>query len=106
MSPLRSRRSPRVLRPRPNRATASTQISGRLGQRYVSIRGEGIFMKRLAFVVVGLAVLATFTGTAQTSTLAQTSAPTFAKDVAPIMFNKCANCHRPGEVAPMSLLSY
>ena len=32
--------------------------------------------------------------------------PTFAKDVAPIMFDKCATCHRPGEVAPMSLLSY
>jgi hypothetical protein len=36
----------------------------------------------------------------------QAAAPTFAKDVAPIVFNKCANCHRPGEVAPMSLTSY
>src|SRR5207244_382725 len=32
--------------------------------------------------------------------------PTFAKDVAPILYNSCAGCHRPGEVAPMSLLSY
>jgi hypothetical protein len=31
---------------------------------------------------------------------------TFTKDVAPIIFNKCANCHRPGEVAPMPLTSY
>ena len=31
---------------------------------------------------------------------------TFARDVAPIIFNKCANCHRPGEVAPMPLTSY
>lgn len=31
---------------------------------------------------------------------------TFTKDVAPIIFEKCANCHRPGEVAPMSLTSY
>ncbi|MFL6215909.1 MAG: c-type cytochrome [Blastocatellia bacterium] len=31
---------------------------------------------------------------------------TFTKDVAPIFFNKCAACHRPGEIAPMSLLSY
>ena len=33
-------------------------------------------------------------------------APTFTRDVAPIMFTKCASCHRPGEVAPMALLSY
>ena len=31
---------------------------------------------------------------------------TFAKDVAPILFTNCAYCHRPGEVAPFSLLSY
>ncbi len=32
--------------------------------------------------------------------------PTFSKDIAPIFFKRCATCHRPGEVAPMSLLSY
>src|ERR1044072_8577030 len=31
---------------------------------------------------------------------------TFAKDVAPIFFKNCAECHRAGEAAPMSLLSY
>jgi mono/diheme cytochrome c family protein len=31
---------------------------------------------------------------------------TFNKDVAPIFFNSCVECHRPGEAAPMSLLSY
>jgi hypothetical protein len=31
---------------------------------------------------------------------------TFSKDVAPIFFKNCAECHRPGEAAPMSLLSY
>jgi hypothetical protein len=31
---------------------------------------------------------------------------TFAKDVAPILYSKCITCHRPGEVAPMSLRSY
>jgi mono/diheme cytochrome c family protein len=32
--------------------------------------------------------------------------PTFSKDVAPILFQQCATCHRPGEAAPFSLLSY
>src|SRR5688572_32959459 len=32
--------------------------------------------------------------------------PTFSRDVAPIVYSKCASCHRPGEVAPMSLLTY
>jgi hypothetical protein len=31
---------------------------------------------------------------------------TFTKDVAPILHRDCATCHRPGEMAPMSLLSY
>jgi copper type II ascorbate-dependent monooxygenase-like protein len=34
------------------------------------------------------------------------ASPTFAKDVAPILFKNCASCHRPGEIAPMSLLDY
>src|ERR1044072_620655 len=63
-------------------------------------------MKQLAFVGVGLAVAASLNGAAQSPASAQVSAATFAKDVSPIMFNKCAACHRPGEVAPMSLLSY
>ena len=32
--------------------------------------------------------------------------PTFSKDVAPIVFNHCASCHRTGEVAPMTLTSF
>src|SRR5215468_9036157 len=31
---------------------------------------------------------------------------TFTKDVAPILFKNCAECHRAGEIAPMSLMSY
>ena len=33
-------------------------------------------------------------------------APTYSKDVAPILFAECTSCHRPGEIAPMSLLTY
>ena len=46
-------------------------------------------------VVIGLTVLsAAFAGT------------TFTKDVAPIFYEHCVGCHRPGETAPMSLLEY
>jgi len=31
---------------------------------------------------------------------------TFNRDIAPIIFHSCANCHRPGEAAPFSLLIY
>ncbi len=30
----------------------------------------------------------------------------FTKDVAPILYKNCVSCHRPGEMAPMSLLDY
>jgi hypothetical protein len=32
--------------------------------------------------------------------------PTFSKDVAPNLYKNCTGCHRPGEIAPMSLLTY
>src|SRR4026208_786367 len=37
----------------------------------------------------------------------RTVAPvTFTKDIAPILYQNCATCHRPGEMAPMSLLTF
>ncbi len=39
--------------------------------------------------------------------IATQSAPvTFNKDIAPIIYHNCSPCHRPGEAAPFSLLSY
>jgi len=35
-----------------------------------------------------------------------TSAPTFSKDVAPIFYKACVECHRPTMFAPMSLMTY
>ena len=34
------------------------------------------------------------------------AAPTFHKDVLPVLQNRCQGCHRPGEAAPMSFLTY
>lgn len=50
-----------------------------------------------ALVLTGLAAMA-----------ADTSSPavTFNKDVLPILQKNCQSCHRPGQVAPMSFLTY
>ena len=32
--------------------------------------------------------------------------PTFYRDVLPILQNRCQECHRPGEMAPMAFLTY
>jgi mono/diheme cytochrome c family protein len=37
---------------------------------------------------------------------ASAAPPTFAKDVAPILYKNCVECHRPNAMAPMSLVSY
>jgi hypothetical protein len=34
------------------------------------------------------------------------TAPTFTRDVAPIFYERCVQCHRPTSIAPMSLLDY
>src|SRR5437773_12251743 len=31
---------------------------------------------------------------------------TFTKEIAPIIYQHCASCHRPGQSAPFNLLSY
>jgi hypothetical protein len=66
---------------------------------------RGMRMKlRLAVSSAALLALVASVGTkAQQPTL---NAPTFSKDVAPILYKNCVSCHRPGEIAPMSLLTY
>src|SRR6202046_2505379 len=34
------------------------------------------------------------------------NAPTFTKNVAPILYNRCLECHRPGEAGPMAFRTY
>jgi hypothetical protein len=43
---------------------------------------------------------------AMTAMAASNSAVTFNKDVLPILQKNCQRCHRPGEIAPMSFLTY
>ena len=41
-----------------------------------------------------------------TKPIEKTAQPTFYRDVLPILQNHCQSCHRPGEVAPMPLVTY
>jgi len=59
--------------------------------------------------IPGAALLALGLGGPLASASAQTPprpAATFTKDVAPILQRSCQNCHRPGSIGPMSLLTY
>ena len=56
----------------------------------------------LSFLAVGLFVMSA-AASAQTPAGSQV---TFSKDVAPILQKACQDCHRPGMMAPMSLLTY
>ena len=60
-------------------------------------------------LIVGVAVAATLSAglaAAQAPAKAASAAVTFTKDVAPILQRSCQSCHRPGQMAPMSLLTY
>ena len=56
-------------------------------------------------VVVAMVVSAGPVG-AQSAQNAKAAPPTFAKDVAPILYKNCVSCHRDGEIGPMSLVTY
>lgn len=62
-------------------------------------------MKRrpISAPIAGVALLI---GSAMAVPTTAAGAPTFSKEVAPILYKNCAGCHRAGEIAPMSLLTY
>ncbi|HEX2491945.1 MAG TPA: cytochrome c, partial [Blastocatellia bacterium] len=59
-----------------------------------------------ALTLLALTVLFALPASRANETKTSAKNITFSKDVAPIFFKSCAECHRPGESAPMSLLSY
>ena len=60
-------------------------------------------MKATILLGVGLTLLLI---SGPTVTTTSENNVTFTKDVAPIFYKNCTGCHRPGEIAPMSLLTY
>ena len=64
-------------------------------------------MRRLTLgLCAGVAVAAALAGSTAATRAAEPPAPTFTKDVAPILQEKCQDCHRKGQMAPMSLVTY
>jgi mono/diheme cytochrome c family protein len=60
----------------------------------------------MRFSIMALAAM-TLAGTVSADDTEKTAAvPTFNRDIAPILYQNCSNCHRPGEVAPFALLTY
>ncbi len=60
------------------------------------------FGARRQLFAAAVLFLATFAAQAQ----APSGGPTFTRDVLPILQQHCQECHRPGQVGPMSLLTY
>ena len=70
-------------------------------------RGFGLALFSIAVGVVILPLLADPVPRQSRQPAPSSSAPvTFNHDIAPIVFRSCATCHRPGEAAPFSLLTY
>ena len=71
-------------------------------------------MTRRHYIAGTVAVAALVAASVGSVTQAQAPSPapavaaavTFHKDVEPILQKNCQSCHRPGQIAPMSLLSY
>ena len=60
-------------------------------------------MLRFSFL---LGILPVVIGGCNSASRQSTESVTFYRDVAPILFSRCASCHRSGEAAPFSLLIY
>ena len=63
-------------------------------------------MMKSLVAAAACAVLATIASSASMGAQAPAAGPTFSKDVAPILYKNCANCHRAGEIGPMALITY
>ncbi len=61
---------------------------------------------RFAPVILLCALTLTSSGIASAADPSATDLVTFNSHIAPIMHERCASCHRPGQAAPFSLLTY
>lgn len=57
-------------------------------------------------IAIGIAVFGVMLARQPESLAARNADPTFAEDVAPILYKNCTTCHHPGGLGPFSLLDY
>ncbi|OYW19927.1 MAG: hypothetical protein B7Z55_08040 [Planctomycetales bacterium 12-60-4] len=115
--------SPRAIRSRESSSQAlvltpagAIVYSGRIDNRYPSVGRkrdvvtEHEFEDALAHVVAGRNVAVPSTQPVgclmEDAATATDGEVTFNRDIAPLMFSSCTECHRPGEAAPFSLLTF
>src|ERR1700722_955267 len=81
---------------------------GNMGREYMG--REIIVPRNIFFVLLAIAFAVLFLGASQDDTASPaTDSPkevTYNRDVAPIFYKNCVMCHRPNDIAPMSLLTY
>src|SRR5262249_49973706 len=68
--------------------------------------GIGVLTLLVAIFALAGTSLTRASGGAGHNAVPSDRAVTFTKDVAPIFFAECSQCHRPNDLAPMSLLTY
>ena len=75
---------------------------------FAGFAGSAVTLALLAPVhyALGMRAFSIFLLALLAGTLAFAAAPTFNRDVLPVLQKNCQSCHRPGEIAPMSLLTY
>src|SRR5256884_637453 len=111
-------RTEKMLRPPAPLSIAEQQSNAGPSKATGPAARRRIIRAPVAGIVLGLAVIAGF-GTVLSGKKTESrrevstqfaSTPrgpvTFSRDVAPIVFQKCAGCHRPGQSAPFALLTY
>src|SRR5436309_14901905 len=94
MPPVRAAATTSATAGRTTSSTLRTPVNGRIMRG--DLTAEGLMTKTLRLLPVLLAIAAP----------AGAQQVTFAKDIAPILQKSCQSCHRPGQMAPMSLLTY
>src|SRR5713101_2603293 len=71
-------------------------------ERSTSSRKEPVMFR----VSTALAISALLVSAMPAAAADTAKTPTFTKDIAPIFQQKCESCHRPDNMAPMSLMTY